>query len=129
MICGQSYGLDTLQKLRPFLMNVYLQNHRLDPDGPEVIATYCRGDVRYHLLDPWESGGVDTESMFRGLQEIGYDGYFTIHQAQGIQTAEEALAFASHCAEFVRHRNKGVQIFFLKDPVGFVVLETGETHF
>ena len=34
MICGESYGLETLQRFRPYLMNVYVQNHRLDPAGP-----------------------------------------------------------------------------------------------
>ncbi|HUE12813.1 MAG TPA: TIM barrel protein, partial [Planctomycetaceae bacterium] len=30
LICGQSYGLATLRKFAPYLMNVYVQNHRLD---------------------------------------------------------------------------------------------------
>jgi sugar phosphate isomerase/epimerase len=102
MLCGQSFGLDTLKKLQPHLMNVYVQNHRLDPNGPVMLPTYCRGDVRFHHLDPWETGGVDSGAVFQGLQGIGYDGYFTIHQAQGIASAEDAFAFASKCAEFVR---------------------------
>lgn len=69
-----------LARLRPFLMNVYAQNHRLDPHGPEALTTYCRGEVRFHHLDPWDAGGVDFRGVFAGLQEIGYDGYFTIHQ-------------------------------------------------
>lgn len=102
LLCGQSYAVDSLAKLRPFLMNVYAQNHRLDPEGPEALTTYCRGEVRFHHLDPWEPGGVDFREVFTGLQKIGYDGYFTIHQAQGISTAAEAARFASRCAKFVR---------------------------
>jgi sugar phosphate isomerase/epimerase len=83
-------------------MNVYVQNHRLDPSGPVSLPTYCRGDVRFHHLDLWETGGVDFHTVFRGLQAVGYDGYFTIHQAQGIQSADDARKFADLCAEFVR---------------------------
>ena len=83
-------------------MNVYAQNHRLDPHGPEALTTYCRGEVRFHHLDPWDAGGVDFRAVFAGLQEIGYEGYFTIHQAQGISTAGAAAQFASRCAKFVR---------------------------
>ena len=36
-----------------------------------------------------------------GYEEIGYEGYFTIHQAQGIETAAEATAFARRCADYV----------------------------
>jgi len=104
MLCGQSYALDTLRRLQPHLMNVYVQNHRLDRDGPEALPTNCRGEVRYHHLDPWEDGGVDFDQVFRGLQSIGYDGYLTIHQAQRIDTAADARAFAVRCAEFARPR-------------------------
>ncbi len=102
MLCGQSYEVDTLRGLQPFLMNVYVQNHRLDPDGPVSLPTYCGGDVRFHHLNLWETGGVDFDPVFQGLREIEYDGYFTIHQAQGIQTLADAKVFAQRCAEFVR---------------------------
>lgn len=102
LLCGQSYGADTLASLRPFLMNVYAQNHRLDPQGPEALTTYCRGEVRFHHLNPWDAGGVDFPAVLAGLQTIDYDGTFTIHQAQGITTADEAARFATQCANFVR---------------------------
>jgi sugar phosphate isomerase/epimerase len=102
LLCGQSYAADTLSKLRPHLMNVYAQNHRLDPHGPEALTTYCRGEVRFHHLDPWDLGGVDFAAVFAGLKAIEYNGYFTIHQAQGITTAAEAERFATRCAKFVR---------------------------
>lgn len=102
LLCGQSYGADTLARLRPFLMNVYVQNHRLDPQGPESLTTWCRGAVRFHHLDPWDLGGVDFRLVLAGLAAIDYQGYFTIHQAQGITTATEAAQFAARCADFVR---------------------------
>ena len=104
MICGQSYALDTLKKLKPHLMNVYVQNHRLDPAGPDTLPTYCCGDVRYHRLDPWKAGGIDFDVVFNSLHAIGYDGYFTIHQAQGIHTEADAKDFATRCSDFARAR-------------------------
>ena len=83
-------------------MNVYIQNHRLDPEGPVSLPTYCCGEVRFHHQPIWEAGGVDTVSVFEGLKEIDWSGYFTIHQAEGIETGEDARIYAGHCAEFVR---------------------------
>jgi sugar phosphate isomerase/epimerase len=102
MLCGESYGADTLRQLAPNIMNIYIQNHRLDPDGPVSLPTYCRGEVRFHHMPIWETGGVNTKGVFAGLQEIDWTGHFTIHQAEGIETAEDARAYAQRCAEFVR---------------------------
>src|SRR5262245_20953904 len=102
LLCGQSYGHDTLRKVRPHLMNVYAQNHRLDEGGPRSLVTCCRGGVRFHHLDPWEPGGVDFGVVSSALKAIGYQGFFTVHQAQGVETAAEARAFAARCATFFR---------------------------
>ena len=102
MLCGERYGADTLRQLAPHMMNVYIQNHRLDPDGLVSLPTYCRGEVYFHHLPIWENGGVDTAVVFDGLREIGWVGHFTIHQAECIETAEDARAYAKRCAEFVR---------------------------
>ena len=102
MLCGESYGPDTLRQLAPHLMNVYIQNHRLDEAGPVSLPTYCRGEVRFHHLPIWETGGVDTATVFEGLRDIHWNGHFTIHQAEGIETADDARAYAKRCADFVR---------------------------
>jgi sugar phosphate isomerase/epimerase len=102
LLNGQSYGLDTLQKLRPHLMNVYVQNHRLNPAGAVELPTFCRGNVRFDHLDPWTPGGVDFDAVTSALKQIGYTGTFTIHQAQGIQSANDARHFARQCAEYFR---------------------------
>lgn len=102
LLCGQDYGPATLERLRPHIMNVYIQNHRLNPDGEDCLPTYCLGDVRYDHVPVWESGGLDTSNVFDGLKQINYDGHFTIHQAQGIQTLDDARAFSKRCAKFVR---------------------------
>jgi sugar phosphate isomerase/epimerase len=81
LVCGQSYGLATLRKLAPYLMNVYVQNHRLDPDGPAALDTWCLGTRRFHHIGLWEGGGVNFPEVVTALQAIGYDGFLTVHQA------------------------------------------------
>ena len=81
MVCGQSYGLEALQRLKPHLMNAYVQNHRLDPDGPAFLDTWCLGKRCFHHIPIWEPGGVDFPSVISALREIGYDGFLTVHQA------------------------------------------------
>jgi sugar phosphate isomerase/epimerase len=81
MLCGQSYGVDTLMKLQPYLMNVYVQNHSLDPHGPVELETWCLGPRRFHHIPIWEPGGVDFQQVIDALQIIGYTGCVTIHQA------------------------------------------------
>lgn len=106
MLCGQDYGPATLERLRPHIMNVYIQNHRLNPNGEDCLPTYCLGDVRYDHVPVWEAGGLDTSSVFDGLKLINYDSHFTIHQAQGIETLDDARVFANRCAKFV-HESVG----------------------
>ncbi len=80
MLCGEPYDEAALRRLRPYLMNAYVQNHRLDPAGPEELDTWCRGPVRFHHLPLWEDGGVDFPAAVDGLKAVGYDGYLTVHQ-------------------------------------------------
>jgi sugar phosphate isomerase/epimerase len=81
MLCQQSYGLDTLQRFRPWLMNVYVQNHRLDPAGPVELETWCLGVRRFQHIPIWEPGGVDFPNVIAALNTIGYQGFVTVHQA------------------------------------------------
>ncbi len=104
LLCGQSYGLDTLRRLQPHLMNVYVQNHRLNPAGPERLTTFCRGEVQFEHLDPWTPGGVEFDAVCAALRKIDYRGTLTIHQAQGIRTADEARDFARRCADYFAPR-------------------------
>ena len=104
MLCGENYGPATLARLAPHIMNVYIQNHLLGPEGPITLPTYCRGNIHFHHLPIWETGGVDTIPVFEGLEQIHYTGHFTIHQAEGIETTDDARTYAKHCAEFVRSK-------------------------
>jgi sugar phosphate isomerase/epimerase len=81
MLCGQPYGLEVLRRLRPHLMNVYVQNHRLDAEGPAALDTWCLGVRRFHHLPIWEPGGIDFPVVVAALRDIGYAGSVTVHQA------------------------------------------------
>ena len=81
MLCGQSYAVETLRRFQPYLMNVYVQNHRLDSNGPVALETWCLGERRFHHIPIWEPGGVDFQAVFAGLRDVGYDGFVTVHQA------------------------------------------------
>jgi len=101
MLCEQTYGLSVLEQFKPHLFNVYVQNHAVDPAGPVELETWCLGMRRFRHLPIWETGGVDFGAVFDGLKGIEYDGFFTIHQAEGIETAEDAHSYAARCHEFV----------------------------
>lgn len=81
MLCGEPYDESALRQFQPWLMNVYVQNHKLDDDGPVSLETWCLGPRRFHHIPIWEPGGVDFNAVIAGLQAIGYDGCFTVHQA------------------------------------------------
>jgi len=100
LICGQSYGLTTLRRFAPYLMNVYVQNHRLDPTGPAALETWCLGTRRFHHIPLWEPGGVNFPEVVTALQAIGYDGYFTVHQAYAELMGPREAAVKS--AEYLR---------------------------
>ncbi|MFN8705199.1 MAG: sugar phosphate isomerase/epimerase family protein [Planctomyces sp.] len=100
MLCGQPYGEETLKRLSPWLMNVYVQNHRLDPDGPESLETWCLGMRTFHHLPIWESGGVNFPEVIRALKAIHYQGHVTVHQAYAnLMGPEDA---ASGTAQYLR---------------------------
>jgi sugar phosphate isomerase/epimerase len=91
MICQQDYGPATIKRVQPWLMNVYVQNHLLTPQGVTFIETWSRGRVPVNHIGLWEKGGVDFDAVFAGLHTIGYTGYVTVHQAFAeIMTAQEA---------------------------------------
>ncbi len=105
MLCGESYGADTLQKLKPYLFNVYVQNHKLDPEGPVELETWCLGMRQFHHIPIWETGGVVFEEVMAGLTEVGYDGFFTVHQAYAEimgprEAAVESYRYLTGLADF-----------------------------
>ena len=100
MLAGEDYGREAIRRLEPFLFNVYVQNHRLDPNGSVLVRTWKRGKVPAEHIGLWEEGGVDFEEVFLGLDEITYVGFVTVHQAfAGVMPVEEAVLKS---AEFLK---------------------------
>lgn len=92
LVTGQDYGRDTIRKLRPWIFNVYVQNHRLNPNGAAALVTWNRGKVGLDHIGIWEKGGVNYEEVAAGLKDIGYNGYVTVHQAFGdVMPVDEAV--------------------------------------
>jgi sugar phosphate isomerase/epimerase len=79
--CGQTYGGETLKRFAPHLVNVYLQNQRLNPAGQSVMKTWCCGDVPFDQIPLWDSSGIDFPGIMATLHELEYTGYVTVHQA------------------------------------------------
>jgi sugar phosphate isomerase/epimerase len=92
LISGQPYGKATVVRLKPYIFNFYIQNHRLNPAGKASVETWVKGKVPLDHIGVWEKGGVDAVDVFAGLRAIGYHGYITVHQAFGdVMPVEEAV--------------------------------------
>lgn len=100
MLCNQPYGEETLRKFLPFLMNVYVQNHVVNPAGAVELPTYCLGPRRFDHLPLWKPGGVDYDTVFGGLKSIGYTGTLSVHHAENTQSLADARGYASRCAKW-----------------------------
>jgi len=103
LMCGQEYAETTLKKILPWLMNVYVQNLVITTEGPDHLETWCLGDRPFQLLPYWDSSGqgIHFEQVVSGLEIVGYQGFLTVHQAEGIVTADDARAYAVQCKEWV----------------------------
>ena len=96
MIAGQNYGQEAIERLRHYIFNVYVQNHRLHPRGKLTAETKVKGKVSFDRIGLWEAGGVDFKEVFRGLRSTGYRGFITVHQAfSGLMPVEEAVEKSS----------------------------------
>ncbi len=80
-LCGQDYGPETIRRFAPWLFNVYLQNHRLNPKGSMTLDTWVRGPAPHDPVPLQAEGGIDFPIIMDTLNEMGYDGYVTVHQA------------------------------------------------
>ena len=78
-VCGQDYGPETIKKFAPWLMNVYLQNFRITPDGPMKMDTWVRGVVSVESQPFGAPGSINFSEVFEGLQAVNYDGVVTVH--------------------------------------------------
>ena len=91
-IAGEDYGIESIRRMKPFLFNFYIQNHRLTPDGVTNVQTWKKGPVPVDHIGVWEEGGIAVDAVFDAMHEVGYEGYLTVHQAFGdVMPVEEAV--------------------------------------
>jgi sugar phosphate isomerase/epimerase len=80
LVCGQDHGRSAVEQLSPHLLNVYFQNMRVTPEGQLVWRTITRGPVAAEYLPLDDCRGIDLTPLVAGLESVGYDGWFTVHQ-------------------------------------------------
>lgn len=93
LICGSEYGRRAVERLAPHLFNAYFQNMRLTATGPVTWRSRTGGpEVRAEYAPVGDASAIDVEELISALRDVGYDGWFTIHQPlQPGQTVEEAI--------------------------------------
>jgi sugar phosphate isomerase/epimerase len=109
MYTAKGYGREVIKSVAPWIINVYSQNQRFQPGTTPVngfappvdphagletcLITTGRSNAGARPGPPttvatgaannnlalWEPGGIDFDTVFQGLHEIGYTGYFTVH--------------------------------------------------
>lgn len=95
-LCGQDYGPQTIERLAPWIFNVYLQNQVIRTNGAVTLNTWCRGPVSFDIIQIHDAGGIDFGLVKQGLSQIGYEGTVTVHQCapEGQSPQESAAATA-----------------------------------
>ena len=91
-VAGEEYGKKGIEAIQDYIFNVYVQNHRLNPDSEDTVGTWGKGQVPVDHIGIWAEGGVDFDDVFGTLRSIGYRGYVTVHQAfAGLMSVEDAV--------------------------------------
>lgn len=80
LACGETPTAEGLRRLSPHLFNFYFQNIRLDPDSPVSFKTRRNGLVGVQFLPISDPNGINMAPLAETLNEISYQGWFTIHQ-------------------------------------------------
>jgi len=96
LACGGPYGAAAIEKLSPWLRNVYFQNIRLDPVSPMTFNTRTRGPVGVQFIALDDIAGIDPSPLIAALKRVGYDGWFSVHQPlRDGQSVEDAIQEAA----------------------------------
>lgn len=91
-VAGEDYGRPGILAVKDYIFNVYVQNHRLNPEGETKVGTWGKGPVGVDHIGLWDEGGCNFEEVFETLHSINYRGFVTVHQAfQGVMSVEEAI--------------------------------------
>ena len=98
LVCSQEYGASTLEAFKPWLMNVYLQNMRPWDDGIQTIETWINGPVKFDLVPFDDPNGIDFAPIMDILNDIGYDGYVTVHHniADGMEIGDGIRSLSNY---------------------------------
>ncbi len=100
--CRQDYTSTAINRVAPWIRNVYLQNQQLNPDGHLTLNTWCSGPVSFDITQIHEAGGIDFAEVFGGLRTIGYDGTVTVHQSGPEDSKTCPVAAATQTAAYLR---------------------------
>jgi sugar phosphate isomerase/epimerase len=92
---GEDYGENAVERLGGNIRQVSVQNVRpAQAEEPGSWEHQGRRYVRCSLGDP---GGLDYDSVFRGLRAIGFDGFVTLNEPRPAR--DERGGFARQAAE------------------------------
>jgi len=98
MLCGDAYGRRQIERLAPYLFNAYFQNMRIVEGGPVVWRPTNGDPVAAEYVPVGDHSAIDVREMIAALKDVGYDGWFSIHQPlQPGQSVEDAIR-DSHAA-------------------------------
>jgi sugar phosphate isomerase/epimerase len=98
MLCGDEYGRRAIERLAPYLFNAYFQNMRIVPGGPVVWRPTGGEPVAAEYAPVGDHSAIDVREMVAALRDVGYDGWFSVHQPlQPGQSVEDAIR-DSHAA-------------------------------
>ena len=100
LLCGDDWGPEAIKRLAPHVVNVYFQNITLDPDSPTTWPTFRRGPVCYRYVAFDDPRGTDPRVVVGALKEVGYDGWFTVHQP--LQDGQSVEAAAREAADALK---------------------------
>jgi sugar phosphate isomerase/epimerase len=99
-LCNQEYGAAAIERLAPWIFNVYLQNQQLQVDGSVTLDTWYRGPISFNVVPIHMRGSLDFKEILDALARIEYQGFVTVHQSA---TADETPAqSAQRTADFLR---------------------------
>ena len=101
--CRQDYGIPTIERLAPWIRNVYLQNQVLKEDGSVTLDTWCCGPISFDVVPVHTVGGIDFSTVLTGLHRVGYEGPLTVHQSGPEDGRTTALESARETASYLRN--------------------------
>jgi sugar phosphate isomerase/epimerase len=133
----KGYGREVIKSVAPWIINVYAQNQKAQaatpvngfppaigspeqasietclittgrrmPSGRSGSAAPATGGAAYNLA-LWEPGGINFDTVFQGLHEIGYTGYFTVHSRTS--QANPPVDLATRSFAFLKPYSEGVK--------------------